>query len=101
MDYTESKHIKDVKEPWQWSSHYKALSQIVCTISWLDKLATLHQLYVQCGMMAGTTSAYITQNLKGTLLELVSWKDGKQDDDENDVALSPRLKTLTSVTLPS
>jgi hypothetical protein len=63
---TESKHIKAVKEPWRRSSHYEALSQMGRTISWLDKLAALHQLYVQRGMMAGTTSAYITQTLRGT-----------------------------------
>jgi hypothetical protein len=33
---------------------------MVHTISRLDKLATLQQLFAQQGMMAGTTSAYVT-----------------------------------------
>jgi len=39
---TKSKHIVAVKNPWQCSSHYKALAQMVCTINWFDKLAALH-----------------------------------------------------------
>jgi len=35
---TESKHIKAVKEPWQYSSHYEALSQMLLTNQCLDKL---------------------------------------------------------------
>ena len=108
---TESKHIKAVKEPWQQSSHYKALSQIVQTISQLDKLTTLHQLYVQHGMMFGTTSAYIVRTLHGTLPELVVEKDNDRDgedndndddlEDSNDIAQMSVPKELTSVTLPS
>ena len=36
---TESKHIKAVKEPWQRSSHYEALGQMLVTNQCLDKLA--------------------------------------------------------------
>ena len=83
---------------------------MVRTISRLDKLATLHQLYVQRGMMFGTTSAYIARTLRGTLLELVVEKDndpdGEDDDDDdledsNDIAPISGPKASTSVTLPS
>jgi hypothetical protein len=36
---TESKNIKAIKEPWQRSSHYKVLGQMLLTIQHLDKLA--------------------------------------------------------------
>jgi hypothetical protein len=36
---TESKHIKAMKEPWQRSSHYEALGQMLVTNQRLDKLA--------------------------------------------------------------
>ena len=36
---TESKHIKAVKEPWQRSSHYEALGQMLIMNQRLDKLA--------------------------------------------------------------
>ena len=36
---TESKHIKDVKEPWQQSNRYNTLLQMLITIQRLNKLA--------------------------------------------------------------
>ena len=36
---TESKHIKAVKEPWQRSNRFEALSQMLLTNQCLDKLA--------------------------------------------------------------
>ena len=36
---TESKHIKAVKEPYRWSSHFEALGQMLMTNQRLDKLA--------------------------------------------------------------
>jgi hypothetical protein len=105
---TESKHIKAVKEPWRRSNHYKALSQMVCTINRLDKLAALHQIYLQRGMLVGTTAAYVAQALSGTLLEPSGEEDhnsdGEDDSDENgldDITPSFGPKALTSVTLPS
>ena len=35
----ESKHIEAVKEPWQWSSHFGALCQMLLTNQHADKLA--------------------------------------------------------------
>ena len=51
---TESKHIKAVKEPWQHSSHYEALSQMLLTNQHLDKLAAAQADFAECGMLHGT-----------------------------------------------
>ena len=57
---TESKHIKAVKEPWRHSSRYKALTQMLKTISRLDKLAAAQRVLVrhdtQCIMMDETAA---------------------------------------------
>lgn len=60
---TESKHIKAVKEPWRRSSRYKALIQMLRTITRLDKVAALRQIFFQQGMLAGSTAAYTAQAL--------------------------------------
>ena len=39
LSITESKHIKAVKEPWQWLSQFKALKQMLVMISQMDKLS--------------------------------------------------------------
>ncbi|KAJ7656591.1 hypothetical protein B0H14DRAFT_2489945 [Mycena olivaceomarginata] len=52
---TESKHIKAVKEPWRRSSRYKALPQMLVTISRLEKMAAVRRKFAQRGMMTGTT----------------------------------------------
>ena len=39
---TESKHIKAVKEPYRWSSHFEALGQMLLTNQRIDKLAACH-----------------------------------------------------------
>ena len=49
---TKSKHIKAVKEPWQHSSHFEAIGQMLLTNQWLDKLtATRIDFRVQ-GMLS-------------------------------------------------
>ena len=63
LSITESKHIKAVKEPWRHSSRYKALIQMLRTITQLDKIATLHRIFLKKGMLVGTTAAYIAQLL--------------------------------------
>jgi len=63
---TESKHIKAVKEPWRRSSRYKALIQMLRTITRLDKLAALRRIFLKKGMLVGTTAAYIAQLLSET-----------------------------------
>ncbi|KAJ7183927.1 hypothetical protein C8R46DRAFT_1159216 [Mycena filopes] len=62
---TESKHIKAVKEPWRRSSRFNALSQMLCTLVRLDKLAALKVVLTLRGMLTGTTSSYTRQVLAG------------------------------------
>jgi hypothetical protein len=51
---TEAKHIKTVKEPWQQSSHFDALEQMLLTNQCLDKLAAAQVDFTSCGMLDGT-----------------------------------------------
>jgi hypothetical protein len=51
---TESKHIKAIKEPWQCSSHFEALSQMLLTNQHLDKLAAARVDFADCGMLQDT-----------------------------------------------
>lgn len=55
---TESKHIKAVKEPWRRSSRFKALIQMLRSITRLEKLATLRRRFLQEGMLIGSTAAH-------------------------------------------
>src|SRR5712691_6317913 len=55
---TKSKHIKAVKEPWQRSSCFKALIQMLQTISRLEKLAAARKVFTQLGMMDGMAASY-------------------------------------------
>ncbi|KAH9012979.1 hypothetical protein EDB84DRAFT_1241958, partial [Lactarius hengduanensis] len=55
---TESKHIKSVKEPWRRSSRYRALVQMLRTLSRLDKMAAACRIFTGKGMMEGSTSSY-------------------------------------------
>ncbi|KAI0004449.1 hypothetical protein BJV74DRAFT_875685 [Russula compacta] len=52
---TESKHIKAVKEPWQRSSRFKALKQML--------LSAASQAHTELGMMDGTMFLYEQVNL--------------------------------------
>ncbi|KAH9170307.1 hypothetical protein EDB89DRAFT_2072142 [Lactarius sanguifluus] len=45
LSITESKHIKAVKEPWQRSSRYHALVQMLQTLSRLDKMAAACHIF--------------------------------------------------------
>jgi hypothetical protein len=56
---TESKHIKAVKEPWHQSSRYQALIQMLWTLVQMDEMAVLHWVFLDRGMLAGTTSSYM------------------------------------------
>ena len=51
---TESKHIKAVKEPWQRSSRFEALGQMLLTNQRLDKLAAARVDFADRGMLKGT-----------------------------------------------
>ena len=51
---TESKHIKAVKEPWQRSSRFEAMGQMLITNQRLDKLAASCIDFASHGMLKGT-----------------------------------------------
>ncbi|KAG2100480.1 uncharacterized protein F5147DRAFT_747167 [Suillus discolor] len=65
---TESKHIKAVKEPWRWSSRYKALGQMLVTNQCLDKLTASCQDFHARGMLNGTclTSVLTVLNMQAS-----------------------------------
>ncbi|KAG2108190.1 uncharacterized protein F5147DRAFT_745795 [Suillus discolor] len=48
---TESKHIKAVKQPWQRSSKYNALSQLLLANQHLDKITAARVDFMMCGML--------------------------------------------------
>ena len=49
----ESKHIKAVKEPYRWSSHFEALGQMLLTNQRIDKLAAYHVSVTVHNMLDG------------------------------------------------
>ncbi|KAF7328163.1 hypothetical protein MVEN_02573800 [Mycena venus] len=81
---TESKHIKAVKEPWRRSSRFNALSQMLVTLTRLDKLAALKSLFTVRGMMTGTTSSYTARVLAGEQPQINAAEAVAALDDEND-----------------
>jgi hypothetical protein len=60
---TESKHIKAVKEPWQRSSRFEVLGQMLLTNQRLDKLAASRVDFTHRGMLVGTCLSYILEKL--------------------------------------
>jgi hypothetical protein len=96
---TESKHIKAVKEPWRRSSHYKALKQMLVTISRLDKLASAGRVFSQLGMMEGTSASYTAMILRGELPQPRASKDDDDDDEDNDIGPAHGPKSLSSIEL--
>lgn len=106
---TESKHIKAVKEPWRRSSRYKALAQMLVTLTRLDKLAALKCAFKLRGMMTGTTSSYTAEVLAGgqpqmTAAAAVNDEDDEEGDDGivhgpkslSDIELAPTARTFPS-----
>ncbi|KAG0695978.1 hypothetical protein DFH29DRAFT_1004961 [Suillus ampliporus] len=61
---TESKHIKAIKEPWQWSSRYEALDQMLLINQRLDKLAVSRVDFCTHGMLSGTCLSSILATLE-------------------------------------
>jgi len=51
---TELKHITAIKQPWQRSSRYNALGQMLLTNQWLDKIDAAHVDFTNCRMLNGT-----------------------------------------------
>jgi len=105
----ESKHIKAVKEPWRCSSQYKALIQMLQTITRLDKLAALCRIFLKKGMLIGTTAAYIAQLLSemdaddeglGTTEEEDEEKGKEQGEDYGKVGADEHLGDAGPVSGP-
>jgi hypothetical protein len=88
---TESKHIKAVKEPWRRSSRYKALPQMLVTISHLEKIASARHEFAQRGMMTGTTSSYTAMVFAGYQPQVDAAAAAADDyDDDDGVVHGPR-----------
>ena len=94
---TESKHIKAVKEPWQCSSQYKALLQMLHTNSRLDKMFFAWRTFAEQGMMAGSTSSYTAMLLRGE--QPAVEEAANQEDDSTDMGPTSGPKVLSSVEL--
>jgi hypothetical protein len=62
---TESKHIKDVKEPWRRSSRNNPLHQILLTIQRLGKLAAACADFAKREMLAGPIQSSISEDILG------------------------------------
>ena len=59
---TESKHIKAVKEPWHRSSRFRALIQMLQTITRLEKLAALRRRFLRERLLCGSTAGHFASN---------------------------------------
>jgi hypothetical protein len=58
---TESKHIKAV-EPWHRSSQFRALIQMLWTITRLEKLAALWRQFLHKRLLCGSTAGHFASN---------------------------------------
>ncbi|KIK34770.1 hypothetical protein CY34DRAFT_17485 [Suillus luteus UH-Slu-Lm8-n1] len=90
---TESKYIKAVKQPWQRSSKFNALAQMVHTNTCLDQLAAARVNFTEHGMLDGTcASSY------ATYFEQRTHPDCNDDcDDMMDAARDPMDKDEVEV----
>jgi hypothetical protein len=96
---TESKHIKAVKEPWRRSSRYKALIQMLQTISRLEKLAAARKAFTQLGMMDGTTASYTGMIQDGGQPQPQATIEVDNADEGNDSGPIAGPKSLSSIEL--
>ena len=93
---TESKHIKAVKEPWRRSSRFKALKQMLTTNQRLDKMAAAREVFIQKGMMVGTTLSYTAMILDGGEPEA---REEIEEDDEDEYGAVSGPRVVSSVDL--
>jgi hypothetical protein len=94
---TESKHIKAVKEPWRHSSRFKALKQMLRTISRGDKLGAASRAHAELGMMDGTTSSYTAMIQRGEQPQ--PHAAAADTDNDEDHGPEPGPKSLSSIEL--
>jgi len=96
---TESKHIKAVKEPWRRSSRFRALIQMLRTISRLEKLAAARRAFTQLGMMDGTTASYTGMIQHGGQPQSRATLKADDTDEGDDSGPVAGPKSLSSVEL--
>jgi hypothetical protein len=96
---TESKHIKAVKEPWRRSSRFKALIQMLRTISRLEKLAAAQRIFTRLGMMDGTTASYTVMIQDGGQPQPRAILEADNADNGDDVGPVAGPKAFSSVDL--
>ena len=89
----ESKHIKAVKEPYQRSSHFEALGQMLLTNQRIDKLAACRVDLIACSMLDGPCLAPGVIPIP-PLLPLPPLPNHDPDDDAVD-----GLRVLASISL--
>jgi hypothetical protein len=82
---TESKHIKAVKEPWRRSSRFRALIQMLRTISRMDKMASLRQTFLEREMLHGSTSSYMAGVRAEDSRDATS---DREEEEEEEIAVS-------------
>jgi len=100
-------HIRAVKEPWRRSNRYGPLPQMVKAISRLDKLAALHRVFDNRGMLEGTTSDYVLGLMDGDPPTIRPYSqnneesdlDGDNDSDDGDGGPLHGPMTLAQTTL--
>ncbi|KAF8962421.1 hypothetical protein BDZ97DRAFT_1662882 [Flammula alnicola] len=98
---TESTHIKAVKEPWRRSSRYRALIQMLRTLSRLHKMAAARRHFAKQGMMEGSTSSYTSMILAGGAPQPQDNEAGDGEGLDTDEDLGPLTgpKVLSSIEL--
>ncbi|KAH9028665.1 hypothetical protein EDB85DRAFT_1867717 [Lactarius pseudohatsudake] len=98
---TESKYIKAVKEPWRRSSRYRALVQMLRTLSRLDKMAAACRIFTGKGMMEGSTASYTGMVLRGEQPQPLGdpTEDGDDDDEDHDLGPVSGPRVLSSIEL--
>ncbi|KAJ6613852.1 hypothetical protein B0H10DRAFT_2269648 [Mycena sp. CBHHK59/15] len=89
---TESKHIKAVKQPWQRSSRYEALHQMLTINDHLDKLAAARMDFIERGMLAGPAAWTLDPGLAPAA-------PVAEEDDDDDVRGTDNRDILGEVTL--
>ncbi len=96
-----------VKQSWCQSSHNKPLLQIMQTITCLDKLLALWQVFKQWGMLVGSVVDSMALQFAGEQPLILPWMgssmdathsdDNDDDNNNNDVDIEPisgpRMKT--------
>lgn len=72
---TESKHKSAVKKPWQRSSHFNAIGQMLLTNQCLDKLAASRVDFTRHGMLKGTCLSQVLFDLGKGYSSIACWCD--------------------------